>query len=259
MFGIRSLFVLPTLVAVAMFAMTGLAHGAADLGVNFDSDPNALSASDSAGVVARDNWNNINSGNGTVSNLTLSDGSASTASVNVSSSKGFVGNDPGGTGPSNTMLTGYLDAFGSNDSVTATVSGMDDVYGSGAAYDVYVYVNQDKDFRTGLVTLSGFDSFSGDTTFYTTGTDHFAGNDWKQATTTTVPTSSTDVTIANYVLFSGVTGDSFTIEGYGVGVNDDDGRLRQGITGVQTIIPEPVSLALLGLGGLGLLVRRRRA
>jgi len=250
-----------TLVAIAMFAMTGVAHGAADLGVNFGEI--TLSSSDQAGVQPRANWNNANPGGaktGTVNNLTLSDGTSSSASVTFGGK--FVGGaNPGGSGASNTMLSGFLEGFGpGDDAAEVTVSGMDDVYGDGAAYDVYVYVIQSRDFRAGLVELSGFDSFSGETTFYTKGLQHFTGNEWKEATTTTDPGSDlSNVEVANFVKFSGVTGDAFTVTGYGVIDDSGGGRLRQGISGVQTIIPEPASLALFGIGGLVILARRKRA
>ena len=61
---------------------------------------------------------------------------------------------------------------------------------------------------------------------------------------------------SNYTVISGLSASSFSIE-----VTSPDGG-RGGISGFQivaTAVPEPTSAALLGLGGLGLVLRRRRS
>ena len=64
------------------------------------------------------------------------------------------------------------------------------------------------------------------------------------------------VNYSNYTVISGLSASSFSIE-----VTSPNGG-RGGISGFQivaTAVPEPTSAALLGLGGLGLVLRRRRS
>ena len=61
---------------------------------------------------------------------------------------------------------------------------------------------------------------------------------------------------SNYTVISGLSASAFTLE-----VDSPNGG-RGGISGFQivaTAVPEPTSAALLGLGGLGLVLRRRRS
>ena len=62
---------------------------------------------------------------------------------------------------------------------------------------------------------------------------------------------------SNYTVISGLSASSFTLE-----ITSPGGGGRGGISGFQivaTAVPEPTSAALLGLGGLGLVLRRRRS
>ncbi len=82
-------------------------------------------------------------------------------------------------------------------------------------------------------------------------------------TFTEVPLSANTLATAgegNFFVFTGVSADSFILrsEEYPSGVAGD--ALRAQINGIQIIavVPEPVSLGLVALAGLGLLSRRRR-
>ena len=66
-------------------------------------------------------------------------------------------------------------------------------------------------------------------------------------------------TTANAILFSGYTGDTFTIDAAPApGVAPGPYKLT--VNGIQIVVtvPEPSSTALLGLGGLALMLRRKR-
>ena len=66
-------------------------------------------------------------------------------------------------------------------------------------------------------------------------------------------TEATDTTRGNYILVSGQTASTLTIQG-----QDRNGAERGSISGFQIVeVPEPSSAALLGLGGLALILRRR--
>jgi hypothetical protein len=193
-----------------------------------------LQPGDSAGVLPTTNWNNIdNSGAvaGTFGPILLQDGFGEQIARLTWSATGTWGRTSIG-GPDGDMMAGHIEA--TNDgTATAMVEGLSDNYSS---YDVYVYVGDDAGGRQGEIRLNGgpiqnFTSKIFDGT-YTLGTDYF--------------------------LFSGVTGDSFTVSVEPVG---DLGANRTGIRGIQVVgVPEPSSLMLSALAvlGLGLVARRRR-
>ncbi len=87
----------------------------------------------------------------------------------------------------------------------------------------------------------------GSTTYYISDTTTFNGT-FVQGTGTTAGTRTAG---ANYVLFSGLTGDSFTLTA-------DSENFRAEISGVQVVgVPEPAS-SLFILAGVTALVARRR-
>lgn len=242
-----------TLVGAVVLAGNVVSLGQSSIGINFGADeypanPGAgtLAASDIAGVVPQGNWNNLAGAVGAASGLWGDDGVATTASVSWSSPNTWSSTGRGEennllTGPNRTLLIGYLDT-GDNSATAAsvTVSGLPAAFASGG-YNVIVYALGGVGGRGGGYTIGGT-TLIGTAPFNPTDLEQDAGVDM------------TDV--GNYLVFSGLTGDSFTL------VADATlGNFRAPINGIQIVaVPEPGAIALLAVSGCGLLalIRLRR-
>lgn len=200
---------------------------------------NGLAVSGTAGVVPASNWNLTqepgsadllnNSGASTGTTLTLAGGFGAWGI-------GGAAQDPDGTYNS-AIFSGYYNSLGS----TLTLGSI-----PFSSYDIYVYISSDGDGRTGTVSDGTITfSFSTDARAKVDAHDNFA---FALTTDTGAGNPSAD-----YAIFSGLTGGSqtFTI------ANTSDGMGFAGIQIVSTV-PEPSTLALVGLGGFGLCVWRRR-
>ena len=244
--------------AVAVLGLTGLtsaAHAATIWSGNFyrSTQPeNQMAPTDVAGVVAEDNWTNIPVVNNDSPDLGASvasnDGTAplfvTVTRIGSGSLEAFRNPYNPDNGGDENMLAGYLkdDAF--NVDITGLAVG---------TYDFYFYTtpSENPNAETKEISLEG--------------TSYFA-DIWRPGTTFTEPyqrATATDADSAtqgnHYVLFEDVavlgttdiTRATFT---------EIDPAVFNTLSGFQVVeIPEPASIALMGLGGLLLLPRRKRA
>ena len=195
-----------------------------------------MATTTTAGIDVQSNWNNTSGANGTAGSLTDSTGAVTGASVTWSSA-GTCGDGEANTDANNgvgnaQVARGYLDDGNGGSGVDFTVSGI-----TYATYTAHIYFATD----TNGGTYRAFDVNG--TSQSTTGTKNRYGTqpNW-------------DAT--NSITVTGLTG-NLVLDGLA-----RDGANRGSVAGFQIVdttpIPEPSSTALLGLGGLALILRRRK-
>jgi hypothetical protein len=187
----------------------------------------AMAATEVAGVKPVAHWNGAANIMGTLANLLLADGTATSATAMWNSPSN--GTDPGewtvgfADMPGNTrMMNGYLDPVLASKPAVVTVSSLPASI-TGAGYDVYVYVTGDVGTGTSTRTYN-----------YAVGTTMLTVSQTGPA-----PTSFTSFTLApsagagNYIVFRNLTAATFTLTATpGTGTNS-----RAPVNGLQIVSP----------------------
>ena len=188
------------------------------ISIDFVGTGTAMAATETAGVVARTNWNSATGASRSTSlALVTETGAASGAGVTWTSDNTWS-TTIASTAGNLRMMKGYLDT-GSGHATTVTVTGL-----AAGTYDIYVYVDGDNGSgtRSGTYQLSG----AGITTTSVSLTDpantNFAG-------TFTQAASSN----GNYVKFSGVAATGFTLTAT-PGTSSDTAK-RAPVNGIQIV------------------------
>ena len=224
-------------VAVLLVAATAQA---AVVNVDIQASGGSLASGQAAAPDASGNttWNEMTTGS--VTDLTASDGSATTIDVSLSGAQGFT-NQPG---PNNLVKDRIYEHRTHDDNAfTFTISGL----ANSTSYDIYLYGAYDS--RTSIVNFA---------------TDFTIGGVTKTAQALTSEPTTLDGTgwIENdhYVKFSVTSSSSGVITGTVSNHDDNDPNTTgdYGILSGMQIVPEPATMSLLGIGGLLALVRRRR-
>jgi len=232
------------LLALVVFLGAAASLSAASIGFSFNSNRDNASAvmtsTTVAGVVPSTGWVNTDGGGDAAGGAT---GTLGNNGVTVDWSSNGTWNTNNGTGNGdNILMNGYIDAINAGGAAQINLTGLSSLFADG--YDVYVYFGSDGNGRTGAVAGPGatfdFSTFSNQG-----GVEPFPF----------VQTTSTDGSNpeANYALFSGLAGDAQTFDLIRGGSNSG----FHGVQIVGSLIPEPSSCLLIGVGGL-LMMRRRR-
>jgi hypothetical protein len=237
-----------TLLALAV--MTGATNAAGIIAGSFGAG-GSIGATDSAGFVPSDDWNNLSGLSGAAIALNDDDGAASGSTVTWTVSEEWtVGGTPPVADPgSGTLMNGFFsNNTGAGSPQLITVSSI-----PYAIYDLYIYSSHDRTTGRTITTFSeqggafASTTISEDVDGAAVGADPFVFN------AVTAGTSGT----GNYVKFSGLTAGTLDID-FVTGNGDAGNQDRTGFAGFQIVqVPEPSTALLGGLGMLALLRRRR--
>ena len=237
---------LSALLSLAGLALSITAAQASTFSVNFGNNGNTNGAGNnvnfpvtgSAGVVAVSNWNNVNAVSGSLANLKTETGASSAVSVSWTTGNTLGGTVATAATGNQALLNAWLD---DSASMNATVTGVTGLY------DLYVYGSSDAgnagrflSYTVNGVTKTSLGKFTDpiatDGTFYKG----------------TFVDGATNADNPNYLKFTGLSG-TLTIGDSSVA------NTRSALSGFQIVqIPEPSSLLMIGLGAMGLMLRRRK-
>jgi hypothetical protein len=242
--------IIAALLATALYASAATTQ---IISINFQGGRSAATGPDvtgTAGYVPADNWNNATGTSGTFSNLVDSNGTSTSADVSWQVFNLWDLQNGDGNGADQDMMSGYLDNFGAGGpSDFITISGIQPNKG----YDVYVYFNRGASTYSGLNATDGINN----NTYY--GFDNVGSYSEIGYSLTSDDNIGDGWTSANVFLFEDYIGSTLDLD------NPDNpgapGDWKTYVQGIQLVVtvPEPSSTALLGLGGLALVLRRKRS
>lgn len=237
-----------TRLAVAAATCLGIAQ-AATISINFEGNSNLSPVGTDTpteivglnGVQAQD-WVNLAGTSATNADI---DGGSGSATLSFTTAWRFNTGGTSGTENHN-MMDGAIRIGGGGD-VSPVISNLGTDFTT-TGYDVYIYFGSDTHTRTHRFTLTP----TGDSALTNSGLENA-----DQAYNGTFTETNGDGDTGNFMVFRGITASEFTIS------DNATSPGKPGITGIEIVsvaaaVPEPSSAALLGLGGLSLILRRRR-
>jgi hypothetical protein len=248
--------------AVLATAMHASAATTAIISVNFQagqSPADGPAVTGTAGYIAAGNWNN-GLGNWSqgvnpnqvvnLSNLVTSSGAVSSLDMSYTSFGTWDYATGDGNGTNADMMSGFLD----NMQVSGSITISDLMPNKG--YDVYAYFNNTS---TTYIGARGTDGISTNSYYAVTNNPNYPLGGTNGYIVSQDDNVVDGWTTANAILFSGYTGDTFTIDA-APAPGAPPGPYKLTLNGIQIVVtvPEPSSTALLGLGGVALMLRRRR-
>ncbi len=262
---------LPTLFCGAVFFATASvsfspAYGAASIGLNFvggnNNGTDTLIPTLSAGVVPQTNWNNLTGSNtnSTADGVTVVDSTGAATGVTALWTNGagnYDNSSTSGTAPLSTngdqiLLNGGIwGATPRGGGPSVTVSNVP--YSS---YEVIVTSLLDHGGTIISTTLVGGSTVYANQTQNPADAGYIDGTSSSFTYTQATDTTGTGTGLADYALFSGLSGTSFTVSEDIVSGAATAANLSS-IEIVNLTIPEPASLFLLGVAVLGFSSRRR--
>jgi len=240
---------------IAGLAFAGSAN-AASIGVNVGATGQEIGTSATAGVVAQNNWNDRTGGGSGLAQVTDDSGTLLATQVSVQTSWSYT-TGAGNSDANHTLMNGALDNNGGEMGFTVTNVPY-------ALYDVIIYHEGGSDAGRGGAFFVR-DTDSGDAIIATQDSydvTTFSGT-FVDASTVGVGGTGIDsegnAVNSNYVRFSGLTATNIKIRSL-ANLIGNPATPRAPIAGMQIVeVPEPSSLALIGLGGLMMIKRRKRA
>ena len=241
-------------VAMALGAALVPCSQATLISVNFQGGRDPGTGPDvtgTAGYVPAGNWNNATGLSGASSDLTDSNGANSGASISWSTFNTWDLQNGDGNGGDRDMMSGYLDNFNGN----VTVSNV-----PYERYNVYVYFN--RGVANSYTGITAGDGVTTETLYGKDNGNSFAVNGFLLSTDDSVTTDDATWTVSNVMQFSDFTGSTLTITPpANPGIPGTAGaNWKVFISGVQIqAVPEPSSLVLLAAGGVMLLSALRRS
>lgn len=256
----------------ALLTMTCLGLGAshaANISVNFTDEGNNgfgnADITELAGVVESGGWETADA-NGARNDTNLSalraddGGTLVTTTATLSIGPGFGGyfNSPSGFNTGTALFNnGVMDTFIETDNLGngGTISFTNLTESAGATYDVYIYISRQFGNTGPLsVTLGGVTKFiEGEDN-----TGPFSEANYGTLAAAQAATATGQDTAGNYMLFTGLSSADLTVNFVAESATERAGINGIQIIGTSDVIPEPSSTALIGLGGLALIMRRRK-